>query len=169
MQPFIFRWTTSGEPPEGSKSHQDSKWGHSWAILLVTNWLPPCMCGDTVCLNIHRTSDSRTSEAPPIDLNLCKKSYHIEKYTEGIFTSSHMYEQWKMHFQCSGNAVSSLSTALIVRICTNTICSWINLILQESQKEWGKRSGNILTMTRPYPDLNNSEGVWVIYLHLHFV
>ena len=27
----------------GSKSHKYSKWGHSWAILLVTNWLPPCI------------------------------------------------------------------------------------------------------------------------------
>ena len=33
---------TSGEPPVGSKSHQDSKWGHSKAIHYYTNWLPPC-------------------------------------------------------------------------------------------------------------------------------
>ena len=40
---LIIKWTTSGEPPVGSKSHQDSKWGHGWAILLVANWLPPCI------------------------------------------------------------------------------------------------------------------------------
>ena len=36
-------FSMSTEPPRGSKSHQDSKGGHSWAILLVTNWLPPCI------------------------------------------------------------------------------------------------------------------------------
>ena len=40
---LIIKWTTSDEPPVGSQSHQNSKWGHSWAILLVTNWLPPCI------------------------------------------------------------------------------------------------------------------------------
>ena len=40
---LIIKWTTSGEPPVWSKSHQDSKRGHSWSILLVSNWLPPCM------------------------------------------------------------------------------------------------------------------------------
>ena len=40
---LIIKWTTSGEPPVGSRSHQNSKWGHSWVILLVTNWLPPCI------------------------------------------------------------------------------------------------------------------------------
>ena len=40
---LIIKWTTSDDPPVGSQSHQNSKWGHSWAILLVTNWLPPCI------------------------------------------------------------------------------------------------------------------------------
>ena len=39
---YFIKWTTSGEPPVGSKSHQDSKWGHSKAIHYYTNWLPPC-------------------------------------------------------------------------------------------------------------------------------
>ena len=42
---YFIKGTTSGEPPVGSKSHQDSKWGHSKAIHYYTNWLPPCMLG----------------------------------------------------------------------------------------------------------------------------
>ena len=34
---YFIKWTTSGETPVGSKSHQDSKWGHSKAIHYFTN------------------------------------------------------------------------------------------------------------------------------------
>ena len=40
---YIIKWTTSGEPPVGLKIQQDSKWGHSWTIHYITNWLPPCI------------------------------------------------------------------------------------------------------------------------------
>ena len=42
LETLIIKWTTSGEPPIGTKSHKDSKWVYSWAVLLVNNWLPPC-------------------------------------------------------------------------------------------------------------------------------
>ena len=40
---YFIKWTTSVEPTVGSKSPQDSKWGHSWAIdyFILLSW--PCM------------------------------------------------------------------------------------------------------------------------------
>ena len=40
---FFIKWTTSGEPLISLRSHQGSKWGHSWVILYFTNWSPPCI------------------------------------------------------------------------------------------------------------------------------
>ena len=39
---YFIKWTTSVEPTVGSKSPQDSKWGHSWAIdyFILLSW--PC-------------------------------------------------------------------------------------------------------------------------------
>ena len=41
-QAYFIKWTTSGEPPVGLKSLQDSKWSHSEVILYIAHWLPPC-------------------------------------------------------------------------------------------------------------------------------
>ena len=43
IEAYIIKWTTSGEPPVGLKIQQDSKWGHSWTIHYITNWLPPSL------------------------------------------------------------------------------------------------------------------------------
>ena len=42
-QAYFIKWTTSGEPPVGLKSLQDSKWSHSEVILYIAHWLPPCI------------------------------------------------------------------------------------------------------------------------------
>ena len=46
---FFIKWTISGKPPVGLKSHQGSKWGHSNVIHYVAHWLWPCM---SVCLSV---------------------------------------------------------------------------------------------------------------------
>ena len=42
LMTFFIKWTISGKPPVGWKSHQGSKWGHSNVIHYVAHWLWPC-------------------------------------------------------------------------------------------------------------------------------
>ena len=50
----FIKWTISGEPHVGSKSQQTSKWGHSFAVLLVTYWLPPCTYQVSYISTLHK-------------------------------------------------------------------------------------------------------------------
>ena len=63
---FFIKWTTSVEPLIGLRSHQGSKWGHSWVILYVTNWSSPCISPRQYTLSFSLSRDTWKTDAKGI-------------------------------------------------------------------------------------------------------